>query len=209
MHRGSVYHDLMLASARDLKVRERFQRLVCRLAPPGGTILDFGAGTGIDAKVYADRKFRVIVHEPDQENRAYLAKHCKAEFETGDITDLAPDGAADVIAADFAVLNLIADHKAQFARFSQFLGSTGHVVISLLNPFFLGDARYAWWRTSLSPLLRNGSYAVDGDDGPIYRFTPSAVVRAALPKFTQVELHPSRSGLAMSRYMFMVFRKEA
>src|SRR5207249_4693580 len=53
MHSGKAYHELMLASARDRKVRRRFQRDALGLLPPQAAILDFGAGTGLDAKVYA------------------------------------------------------------------------------------------------------------------------------------------------------------
>jgi SAM-dependent methyltransferase len=210
MHQGRTYHEFMLASPRDLRVRSRFQRLVCRFTPCHGTILDFGAGTGIDAKAYAKRKFRVLVHEPSKENRAYLDEYCRSELENGEIAaaDLAANGVAQVIAADFAVLNLISDQRALFAMFSRLLAPKGHVVTNLLNPFFFGDARYAWWRANLSPLLRNGQYVVEGRNGPICRFTPAAVTRAAQQEFCRIVLRPAGLGLAFSQYMFMVFRKK-
>lgn len=210
MHRGKAYHDFMLASPRDLRVRARFQHLVYQFTPYRGTILDFGAGTGIDAKAYAEREFRVLVYEPCEENRVYLAAHCRVELEKGKIADadLTANGAVDVIAADFAVLNLIADHRALFAMFDHLLASNGCVVANLLNPFFLEDARYGWWRANLRALLRNGGYAVDGDDGPVYRFTPAAIARAAEPAFHRVTMWPPMPGLAVSQYMFMVFQKK-
>ena len=210
MHRGKAYHDFMLASPRDLKVRARFQRLVYQFTPYRGTILDFGAGTGIDAKAYAEREFSVLVYEPCEENRVYLTAHCRAELETGRIadTDLTANGAVNVIAADFAVLNLMADHRALFAMFDRLLASNGCVVANLLNPFFLGDARYGWWRANLRALLRNGGYVVEGDDGPVYRFTPAAIARAAEPAFCRATMWPHMPGLAASQYMFMVFRKK-
>jgi SAM-dependent methyltransferase len=209
MHLGSDYHAFMLASPRDRKVRERFQRLVCRLVQAGGTILDFGAGTGIDAKLYAERKFKVLAYEPGAENRAYLAKHCSGDLEKGTVvlTDLSENSAAQVIAANFAVLNLIADLRALFATFSRLLEPEGHVVASLLNPYFVGDARYPWWWAKLDGLLRSGSYAVEGVDGPVYRFSPTAVTRAATPDFSRVALYPAHLGLAISPYMFIVLRK--
>ena len=114
-----------------------------------------------------------------------------------------------VIAADFAVLNLIADHVALFAMFDRLLASKGYVIVNMLNPFFMGDARHGWWRTNLGLLLRSGGYAVEGGDGPIYRFTPAAVARSARPRFQQILLYPGRLGLTVSQYMFMVFRKMA
>ena len=79
MHAGKSYHEFMLGSRRDRKVRERFQQLVLQLMPANGTILDFGAGTGIDAKCYAGRGFNVLVHEPLVTNLCYLAEYCADE----------------------------------------------------------------------------------------------------------------------------------
>ena len=53
MHRGEPYHRLMTASQRDLRIRSIFLRSVLDLLAPCRRILDFGAGTGIDAKMYA------------------------------------------------------------------------------------------------------------------------------------------------------------
>ena len=209
MHKGRTYHESMLASARDMRVRERFQRLVYRFTPYGETILDFGAGTGIDAKAYATRKFKVFVYEPCEENLAYLAEHCRDELKNTDITvtNLVTNATVDVIVANFAVLNLIADHRTLFAIFDRLLAAKGHVVLNLLNPFFLGDARYAWWRGNLCALLRGGRYTVEGNDGPVHRMTPAAVSESAEPGFRQILLYPGWPGLAASQYMFMVFRK--
>jgi 2-polyprenyl-3-methyl-5-hydroxy-6-metoxy-1,4-benzoquinol methylase len=199
----------MLGSPRDLKVRSRFQQLVYQIAPRGGTILDFGAGTGIDAKAYAQRGFKVLVCEPCAENRTELVRHCCDELESGNITitDLTVSGYVHVIAANFAVLNLVADPSALFATFDRVLESNGRVVASLLNPFFACDARFRWWRENFLSLLRSGRYAVEGDDGPVYRFTPAAISLAAQPMFRRITLLPRGPGLAICQYMFMVFQK--
>lgn len=209
MHRGKAYHDFMLASRQDLGVRSQFRRLVYRYTPRGGTILDFGAGTGIDAKVYAEKAFRVLVYEPCAENRAYLREYCREEISNGTIVvvDLEMKEIADTIVANFAVLNLLADQRTLFTTFDRVLAASGYVVVNLLNPFYLGDARYRWWRENLIPLLRNGCYVVEGNDGPVYRFTPAAIAHAARPAFRRIALYPRGPGVAMSRYMFLVFRK--
>ena len=209
MHRGKAYHDYMLASTRDLRVRQGFQRLACRFTPSGGTILDFGAGTGIDAKTYAALGFKVQVHEPCKENRGFLVQHCRDELAGGAIvlTDLSATGAVQLIAANFAVLNLVADHEALFETFDRLLAPNGRVLASLLNPFYVGDARYRWWRQNLGGLLRRGRYAVEGEDGPIYRFAPNIVARAARPAFQRMALAPGGLRLAMSPYMFLLLQK--
>lgn len=64
VHTGEQYHKFMLASPRDRLVRDRFQKLALDLLPAGAAVLDFGAGTGIDAKTYAANGHRTFVHEP-------------------------------------------------------------------------------------------------------------------------------------------------
>lgn len=208
LHRGQAYHEFMLASARDRKVRERFQHFVSRVMPPHGTVLDFGAGTGIDAKWYAARGFKTFVHEPCEENLDYLITHCREEIANGaiTITDLSSNIDVRMIAANFAVLNLIDDHRSLFQKFAGLAAPGGFVLISLLNPFFLGDARYAWWRKNLRPLVKTGKYAVEGKSGPIYRFAPSAIIRAAVPDFHCVACVPHGLRAVGSRYIFMLFR---
>jgi 2-polyprenyl-3-methyl-5-hydroxy-6-metoxy-1,4-benzoquinol methylase len=209
IHRGKAYHEFMLASPREQRVRERFQRLVFQLMPPRGAIFDFGAGTGIDAKSYAAQGFRIFVYEPCEANLRYLTEHCREEILNGAIaiTDLSLSSRVQLITANFAVLNLIADHRALFQNFAGLVATGGFVLVSLLNPFFVGDARYAWWRKNLSPLLRSGTYAVEGEFGPIYRFAPSVVMLAAEPDFHLVACIPRGLKVATSRYTFMLFKR--
>ena len=209
MHSGIVYHEFMLASARDRKVRRRFQREVLGLLPPHAAVLDFGAGTGLDAKVYAASGHRVFVHEPTETMRAHLACYCHDEMEQGRIipTDLDTTAPVHLIAANFAVLNLIADHQELFGRFARLLAPGGFVLACLLNPFFLGDAKYPWWRANLGALLKFGTYFVAGESGNIHRFAPAIVSRAAQPAFREVRVVPRGAGLAIHRYMFMLFQK--
>ena len=209
-HCGKAYHEFILGSPGDRKARERFHRLVLQLMPPHGTILDFGAGTGIDAKRYAVNGFQVLVHEPSEANLGYLKEHCRQEIASGTIAITALSDARDVqmIVANFAVLNLIGDHRALFTTFAGLLAPRGLVLVSLLNPFFLGDARYAWWRDNLRRLIRDGAYGVDGEFDRIYRFAPSAVGRAARPHFNVLRSSPAWSRLATSRYVFMLFQKQ-
>jgi ubiquinone/menaquinone biosynthesis C-methylase UbiE len=56
----------MLLSRRDRTVRQEFQKMALDLSPAGADMLDFGAGTGIDAKVYAANGHPTFVYEPSQ-----------------------------------------------------------------------------------------------------------------------------------------------
>ena len=53
MHVGEQYHKFIQTSPRDQAVRDRFMKMALDLLPKGADVLDFGAGTGIDAKTYA------------------------------------------------------------------------------------------------------------------------------------------------------------
>ena len=209
MHSGKAYHEFMLTSARDLRVRTRFQREVLGLLPPRAAVLDFGAGTGIDAKVYAAAGHRVFVCEPSETMRAYLACYCRDEMEQGRImqTDLVTTAPVNLVAANFAVLNLIADQEKLFGQFARLLAPGGFVLASLLNPFFLGDAKYSWWRANLGVLLKTGTYFVAGESGNIHRFAPGVFARAVQPGFRVVRVVPRGAELAIRRYVFMLFQK--
>jgi hypothetical protein len=139
-----------------------------------------------------------------------LTKYCQEEITNGaiTITDLSLTHRVQFITANFAVLNLIADHPSLFKAFAQLVVAEGSVLVSVLNPFFVGDARYAWWRKNLPALLCTGTYVVEGEFGPTYRFLPSAVFRAAEPDFRIVACIPQGLKLAASRYIFMLFKRQ-
>jgi hypothetical protein len=111
------------------------------------------------------------------------------------------------LATNFPVLTLLADHERLFAQFARLLAPGGFVLASLLNPYFLGDAKYSWWRANLGALLTSGTYFVAGESGNIHRFAPAVVARAAQPAFRLVRMVPRSAALAIRRYMFMLFRK--
>ena len=208
MHVGEQYHHVMLASPRDRAVRGRFQQMALDLLPAGADLLDFGAGTGIDARVYAAAGHRTFVHEPSPAMRDYLAHYCRDELAREAIVATASPLACKVqgVTANFAVLNHFADHAALFDELSQVVQPGGFVLASMLNPYYLGDARYGWWRANVMKLARNGHYAVNSESR-IHRFAPRMVARAAAPHFRLERCTPRGLGLAVHLYMFLLFRR--
>jgi hypothetical protein len=75
----------------------------------------------------------------------------------------------------------------------------------MLNPYYLGDARYGWWRANAVNLLRSGHYAIPSESR-IHRFAPRVVARAAAPYFRMERLVPHGLGLAVQLYMFLLLR---
>lgn len=208
MHTGEQYHTFILASQRDRAVRDRFQKMALELLPEGADVLDFGAGTGIDAKTYAARGHHTFVYEPAEAMRTYLTQHCHDEIHRQTVVPVASPSAckAQAVTANFAVLNYFADHASLFEELSHVVDRGGFVLASMLNPYYLGDARYGWWRANLMNLVRSGHYAVPSESG-IHRFSPRAVAQAAAPYFRLERRTPRGLGTALQLYMFLLFRR--
>jgi ubiquinone/menaquinone biosynthesis C-methylase UbiE len=208
VHTGQQYHNFMLASQRDRTVRDNFQKMALDLLPEGSEVLDFGAGTGIDARAYVAKGHQTFVYEPSQAMRDYLAQHCHNEIASKTITTITSPAACKVraVTANFAVLNHIADHTALFEQLSHVVHQGGFVLASMLNPYYLGDARYGWWRANIINLMRHGHYAISSESH-IHRFTPGVMARAAAPHFRMERLTPRGFGLATQLYMFLLFRR--
>jgi SAM-dependent methyltransferase len=188
------YHDYMLGSSFDRPIRGAFNQAVCSLVQPGATILDFGAGTGIDSKTYAKFGYKVRAYDASNEMREYLAGYCRSEIEAGlvSILDLeyqtflgtsAPSGqCVQAITANFAVLNLIQDQAQLFKAFDRWLAPDGLILASVLSPYYLGYTRHQWWWQNLSRLLRTGRYSVGTVNHRTY-FGISTLKQAASPHF--------------------------
>ncbi|MET0331102.1 MAG: class I SAM-dependent methyltransferase [Dyella sp.] len=208
MHMGAPYHAVMLASQQDRRVRDRFLKLAQALLPPGASVLDFGAGTGIDAKTYAANGHPTFVYEPSQAMRDYLAQHCREEIAEKTVIPVTSYVSCKVraVTANFAVLNHFADHTVLFEELSRVVQPGGFVLASMLNPYYLGDARYGWWRANLINLLRHGHYGI-ASESRIHRFTPRVVARAAAPHFRLERVMPRGLGRVTDLYMFLLLRR--
>lgn len=208
MHTGAQYHHLFMSSRRDLAVRDRFRQMALDRLTQGDDILDFGAGTGIDAKAYVASGHRTFVYEPADSMREYLDIYCRDEIAGGSVVKLEANLGCRVraVTANFAVLNHFADHTALFEQLSSVVDPGGFVLASMLNPYYLGDARYRWWRRNLLKLARDGRYTFDTASG-IHRFAPGVVARAAAPYFRLERLAPRGLGRVTGLYMFLLFRR--
>jgi len=208
MHTGEQYHNFMLASERDRAVRGRFQKMALDLLDENAGVLDFGAGTGIDAKTYSAHGHPTFVYEPSEAMRNYLGQHCQDEIVRKAIVSVASPSECNVqaVTANFAVLNHIEDHAPLFEELSRTVSPGGFVLASMLNPYYLGDARYQWWRSNLTTLMRSGHYAI-ASESRIHRFAPRVVARAAQPFFRLERITPRGLGLATHLYMFLLFRR--
>ncbi|PMQ04604.1 hypothetical protein DyAD56_13835 [Dyella sp. AD56] len=208
MHTGEQYHQFFLTSRRDVAVRSRFQRMAMELLPHGADILDFGAGTGIDARTYTAHGHRTFVYEPSSAMRDHLLMYCREELDQRTIIsiDNSNECRAFAVTANFAVFNHFADHTQLFDELSRTVRKGGFVLTSMLNPYYLGDARYGWWLANAFHLLRRGHYAIPSESR-IHRFAPRVVARSAAPHFRLERIEPGGLGMATQLYMFLLFRR--
>src|ERR1700722_20216278 len=83
---GVEYVKQITALDSDRRARSAFQALVLSIAPPGGTLFDFGAGTGMDARFYAEHGLTVAAYDVDPNMREYFSEYCRDLIETGRVT---------------------------------------------------------------------------------------------------------------------------
>jgi SAM-dependent methyltransferase len=194
---GASYVEQITALDSDRRARSAFRDLVLRVAPPGGALFDFGSGTGMDARFYAERGFKVAAYDVDPQMCEFFAEHCRDPIEAGQVTlnsgayrDFLAHGKAgnvqgvDLVTSNFAPLNLIDDLQELFAKFHALTGPEGRVLASVLSPYFLGDLKYGWWWRNSWRLWRTGHFSVPGAQAPIVRRRLADFARQSAPYFT-------------------------
>jgi SAM-dependent methyltransferase len=232
---GAEYVAQLSARRSDRQARADFQQQALRLLEPGGTLFDFGCGTGLDACCYAAHGVRVLAYDVDPDMRAYFAAYCAAQIAAGHIELQsggyaqflqrchAARGEAQLITANFAPLNLVGDLPQLCAALHALAAPGAYLLASVLNPFFLGDARYRWWWRNLPRLVRTGHYSVPGAQAPIQRRTPARFAAACAPHFRlQAVLAGGVTGVASAagqrarrwqlltcRYLFLLFARSS
>jgi len=194
---GAQYVQQMTALESDRRARTAFLDLALKITRPGAALLDFGAGTGIDARFYATHGFRVTAYDVDTKMCEFFAEHCRDLIDAGSVTlesGTYPDflarhrasaiHAIDLVTANFAPLSLIGNLNELFATFHALTRPGGKVLASVLNPYFLGDLRYGWWWRNAPRLWLSGHYSVPGAQAPIVRRRLAQCAAECAPYFT-------------------------
>lgn len=193
---GAAYVEAITSLESDRRVRAAFQDLALRIARPGETIFDFGAGPGLDARFYAERGFTVFAYDVDPKMREFFSVHCRSFIETGQVVlsegsyreFLAGNGPAerpaDLITSNFAPLNLVHDLRELFARFHALTRPNGRVLASVLSPYWIGDLKCPWWWQNAPRLWRDGYYLVPGPLAHTVRRRLAVYAAQSAPYFT-------------------------
>jgi SAM-dependent methyltransferase len=200
---GARYVEQITVRESDRRARAAFLDLALKIAAPGAALFDFGAGTGIDARFYARHGRRVAAYDVDPKMCDFFAEYCRDLIEAGSVTletgsyaeflarhRARPAHSADLVTANFAPLNLIANLNELFATFHALTSPGANVLASVLNPYFIGDLRYSWWWQNAPKLLCNGHYSVPGAQAPIVRRRLTNYATQSAPYFTLARVFP-------------------
>ena len=209
---GESYHRQITSTPDPVRVRARFQEQVVAMLAPGATVLDFGAGTGIDTRFLAERGHRLQAFEPDAAMVGYLRFHCADLITASSVSvvdDMASVDPVDMIIADFAVLNLVDDLPATLRRFHAALKPDGRVIASVLNPWAARDMQYGWWWRNVPSLIGRGTYEVGGASGAVRRVSASYLARTASPWFRTACLTPAGPARFSHPYLFVRLDRRA
>jgi len=85
-HTGAEYFKRITALESDRRIRSAFQDLVLRIAPPGASLFDFGAGPGIDARFFAERGFTIGAYDADPKMCEFFSSHCRDLIDSSRVT---------------------------------------------------------------------------------------------------------------------------
>lgn len=174
---GAQYVRQLTSLQSDLLARSAFQDLVMRVAPSPSRLFDFGAGPGLDARLFAERGHTVGAYDIDPKMREYFAAYCRDFIDTGRITlhsggywefmGQAIGSNTDLVVSDFAPLNLVDDLPALFAKFHAMTSPRGKVLASVLSPYYAPEMKFRWWWRRLPRLIRDGHCPVACPGGPL------------------------------------------
>jgi SAM-dependent methyltransferase len=210
-------YDAEVDSTNNLTLRDHFRRRVSALAGAGGTILDFGCGTGTDAAWYAMRGHRTLAYDISPGMVDVLRRRCVREIADGTViamagglnrleSELDEIGPLAAVAANFAVLNHISDLRPVFRMFASHLASDGVVVASVLNPFYWPDMKRRWWWRNFSRSFGTDAIRFAGDV-TTYRHFVTAITKMAAPAFILAERNPTWRDSLFANFLLLVLRK--
>jgi SAM-dependent methyltransferase len=184
----------------DTPARHVFQQVALALAAPGSNIFDFGSGPGLDAELYGRHGHTVDAYDHEPKMREYFARHCGELIKEGRVRQrngtyeqflhAGDAGWADLITANYAPLDVIADLAPLFNRLHQISRGRARFLASVLNPLYIRDLRRSWWWRNLGSLIRRGEYRVDVEGAHVYRRSAGRIAELAAPMFRLVGTLP-------------------
>ena len=193
---GAAYVEAMDRDPLDREYRRAFVSLVMSMVPRRGTLFDFGSGPGIDAREYARAGLQVHAYDTDAGMCDYFTAHCAREIDLGSVhlhrytyeeflhSTLPLPDSVDLVVSNFAPVNLAGGLPRLFTRFARMLRADGQVLVSVLNPLYVGLARSRKWWLHLPGLWARGRYTTRLHGVvPVTRWRPARLALEAAPHF--------------------------
>lgn len=188
--RAAATYDRLMASPGARRMRRAFLGLVRESVTRPGPIVDFGCGTGIDARYWACTGYQVLAYDPSLPMLAALRRRCAASIRSGRVitvsggADACLDAARSIapiacVASNFGAFNHVDDPEPLLAAFAELLSPDGKIILSLLNPWYWQDVRSAWWWRSRLSSIGQGRFVVDLGDNRTVRHEPTRIGRKA------------------------------
>jgi SAM-dependent methyltransferase len=188
-------YDRLLDTAETRAMRQCFWQRAEALLPPAARILDFGAGTGIDAQHFADLGHRVVAYDLSRGMIEILERRCEAHLAAGTILPLAGTLAEtrdsimhqapyDAVICNLAVFSLMPKIDDTLRLFGAAVRPGGFALICIQNPWFRAEMRHrGFWRALLRmPLVGVIRYPFH-QSGYNFRHSPWQIERSARRDF--------------------------
>jgi SAM-dependent methyltransferase len=188
-------YDRQMDTARARGMRECFWQRAEALLQGPSRLLDFGAGTGIDAEHFAGRGHQVTAYDLSEGMLEALRRRCAALVAAGSVVPVAGPldearpaltaGAPyDAVICNFAVFSVVPRLDELFRLLGAWVRPGGSALICIQNPWAPEDLRKrSFWRALLSMPVRGVIRYPSGLSGYSFRHTPGQVRRAARPEF--------------------------
>lgn len=188
-------YDKMMGKPDIRAVRECFwEQAEAHLQRPS-RILDFGAGSGIDAEHFAGLGHTIVAYDLSDGMIGMLRERCQTQIACGQVLPLA--GALrevrpvllqmptfDAVICNFAVFSVIPDLEPVLRLFGEIVRPGGVVLISVQNPLYRGDLlRRAFWKALLSFPREGALRFPSAEVGQNTHHLPRSIRRLARPHF--------------------------
>ena len=169
------YDELLAEDDIATKNREQFQNLVLSYVPLNHVLVDFGAGTGIDAVFYAKSGYDVILYEPSQGMRRvaeYKIRKSGLSPKINIIENTFEDLLETIakqqrkvsIVSNFGAINHMPIRNNQIGQLATAVSTEGYFIHYILKPFYIGFMKKPSFKRGILKILLGGIISIrDGN----------------------------------------------
>ncbi len=192
-------YDALLETPANRLVRECFWRNVEQAVGTRARMLDFGAGSGLDAAHFAGLGHEVVAYDLSDGMIAALRRRCAAELEAGSVVALAGPLEAvgeslaerapfDAAVSNFAVFSTVDPLAPVFRLLGRLVRPGGSLILTVQNPWYPASIRRsAFWRAVLAAPFTGGLRYRSAELHHVRHHTVGRLRRAARPEFVPDE----------------------